>query len=45
MQLKDYEFGFADATKEYVRKPEIFKDAFCDTRNFVEKLISGYDFY
>ena len=25
MQLKDYEFGFADATKEYVRKPEIFK--------------------
>lgn len=44
MQLKDYEFGFADATKEYVRKPEIFKDAFCDTRNFVEKLISGYDF-
>lgn len=44
MKFSDYEFGFADATKEYIRKPEIFREAFCDTRNFVEKLIKGFDF-
>ena len=44
MKLMDYEFGFADATKEYIRKPEIFENAFCDTRNIVEKLIDGYEF-
>lgn len=44
MNLKDYEFGFADATKEYTRKPEIFENAFCDRRNYVEKLIDSYEF-
>ena len=44
MKLKEYEFGFADATKEYSRKPEIFKSAFCDTRNYVSKLIDSYEF-
>ncbi len=44
MKLKDYEFGFADATKEYIRKPEIFENAFYDTRNIVDKLINGFEF-
>lgn len=44
MKLKDYEFGFADATKEYSRKPEIFENAFCDTRNYISKLIDSYEF-
>lgn len=44
MKLKDYEFGFADATKEFTRKPEIFSCAFCDTKNYVDKLINSYEF-
>ena len=38
MRLSDYEFGFADATKEYTRTPEIFENAFCDPRNIIDKL-------
>ena len=44
MQLQEYEFGFADATKEYSRNPEIFERAFCDPRNVVKKLIESYQF-
>jgi len=44
MRLKEFEFGFADATKEYSRTPEIFERAFCDPRNVVEKLIQSYHF-
>lgn len=44
MQLKEYEFGFADATKEYSRNPEIFERAFCDPRNVVDKLTNSYHF-
>ena len=44
MKLKEFEFGFADATKEYIRKPEIFENAFCDTRNIINRLIDGYEF-
>ena len=44
MQLQEYEFGVADATKEYSRNPEIFERAFCDPRNVVKKLIESYQF-
>lgn len=44
MILDEYEFGFADAIKEYIKKPQIFENAFCDTRNIVNKLIQGDQF-
>lgn len=44
MKLKEFEFGFADATKEYTRTPIIFKNAFCDTRNYIDKLLNSYEF-
>ena len=44
MKLSGYEFGFADATKEYSRNPEIFERAFCDPRQFVTKLVDSYQF-
>ena len=44
MKLKEYQFGFADAIKEYNRTPEIFKSGFCDTRNYVKKLMDSYEF-
>jgi len=44
MFLKDYQFGFADATKEYSRIPELFECAFCDPRNIAEKLLHSYEF-
>lgn len=44
MLLSEFEFGYADATKEYSRNPQIFEKAFCDPRNVVEKLIDGYNF-
>lgn len=43
-KLKEYEFGFADATKELSRNPEIFEKAFCDPRDIVSKLINSYQF-
>ena len=44
MKIKDYEFGFADATKELTRTPRIFDIAFCDTRNIVDNLLHSYPF-
>lgn len=44
MRFEDFEFGFADATKELTRIPEIFEDAFCDPRNIVHKLLDSYQF-
>lgn len=44
MKLKEFEFGFADATKEYTRKPEIFETAFCDARNYIQRLLNSYEF-
>lgn len=44
MKLKDFEFGFADATKELTRTPRIFDVAFCDTRNIVDNLLHSYPF-
>ncbi|WP_455577598.1 P-loop ATPase, Sll1717 family [Anaerosinus sp.] len=42
--LSEYEFGYADANKEYNRIPDIFKIAFCDNRKIVNKLINSYNF-
>ena len=44
MQLKDYQFGFADATKEYTRIPKIFEIAFCDNRKITDKLLNSYQY-
>ncbi|MBS6559253.1 MAG: hypothetical protein KH355_03145 [Clostridiales bacterium] len=44
MKLEDYQFGFADATKEYSRVPEMFESAFCDPRRIVNKLLNSYEF-
>lgn len=44
MRFEDFEFGFADATKELTRIPRIFENAFCDPRNVVEKLLDSYQF-
>lgn len=44
MRFEDYEFGFADATKELTRTPKIFEEAFCDPRNVVKKLLNSYEF-
>ena len=44
MQLKDYQFGFADATKEYTRIPQIFEIAFCDNRRITDKLLNSYQY-
>lgn len=42
MKFKEFEFGYADAEKEYTRTPEIFQKAFYDSRGIVDKLIDGY---
>lgn len=44
MKLSEYEFGFADATKELTRIPKIFENAFCDPRNIIDKLLNSYQF-
>lgn len=44
LTFEDYEFGFADAEKEYTRVPKIFENAFYDSRNTVRKLISDHYF-
>ena len=43
MELRNFEFGFADAEKEFTRKPEIFQKAFYDSKGIVNKLINGYE--
>lgn len=42
--FSEYEFGFADAEKEYTRVPEIFESAFYDPGNTVDKLINKHYF-
>ncbi|WP_332649702.1 P-loop ATPase, Sll1717 family [Lysinibacillus sp. 54212] len=44
MRLEEYEFGFADAEKEFSRVPEIFERAFYDFRGTVDKLMKSYYF-
>lgn len=34
VQLKEYKFGYADATKELMIEPEIFERAFYDSHNY-----------
>lgn len=42
MEFKEFEFGYADAEKEFTRTPEIFQKAFYDSRGIIDKLINGY---
>lgn len=42
MKFNEFEFGYADAEKEFTRAPEIFKKAFYDSRRIVDKLVDGY---
>lgn len=44
MLFEDYQFGYADATKEFTRVPQIFEVAFCDPRNIVGKLLNSYEY-
>lgn len=44
MKLQDYQFGYADAAKEYTLIPQIFESAFYDPRNIVDKLINDWQF-
>lgn len=44
MKFKEYEFGFADAEKEYTRVPEIFESAFYDFKGMVTKLTDQHYF-
>lgn len=43
-KFKDYTFGFADSETEFSREPVIFKDAFYDPKNILDKLIHGNKF-
>lgn len=44
MKLKDYELGYADATKEYLITPEIFDKAFFDPKNIESKLLNDWNY-
>jgi hypothetical protein len=39
MKFKDYTFGFADSETELIRKPDIFKTAFYDPKEILNKLL------
>ena len=38
MQLREYQFGYADAAKEYLLEPEIIEGAFFDPKGIINKL-------
>ncbi|EGO9190395.1 hypothetical protein DW588_12245, partial [Enterococcus faecalis] len=42
--LSEFEFGFADAEKEYSRIPDIFNTSFYDAKNIIERLINKHQF-
>lgn len=44
MQLKEYQFGFADAEKEYTRIPGFFDAIFFDPNSIIDKLIQDYHY-
>lgn len=44
MKFKDYQFGFADAAKEYTIFPEIFEKAFYDPKCIIDKLMNKWAF-
>ncbi|ASN59848.1 hypothetical protein CG419_04055 [Latilactobacillus curvatus] len=43
-KLKDFQFGYADAEKEFTRIPEIFDESFYDYRQIAQKLIEKDSF-
>jgi hypothetical protein len=44
MNFGKYQFGFADAEKEYSRVPTLFEEAFFDSDGIINKLINSYHF-
>lgn len=44
VQLKEYKFGYADATKELMIEPEIFERAFYDPHNILDKLMDSWKY-
>lgn len=44
MKFSEYQFGYADAAKEFTRIPEIFEIAFYDPKGIVDKLIHRWEF-
>lgn len=44
MKLKEFELGYADATKEFMLQPQIFKEAFYDPNNTLEKLLDSWKY-
>lgn len=44
MLLKDYKFGYADATKELMIEPEIFERAFYDPHDILNKLMDTWKY-
>ncbi|MDH2336568.1 P-loop ATPase, Sll1717 family [Clostridium perfringens] len=44
MQFKDYQFGYADAAKEYTLIPEIFEKAFWDPKGIIDQLMNKWGF-
>ncbi|HAP8057634.1 TPA: hypothetical protein IVY98_002985, partial [Enterococcus faecium] len=42
--MSEFEFGFADAEKEYTRIPDIFDASFYDAKNIVGRLINSHQF-
>lgn len=44
MELQNYKFGYADATKELMLEPEIFESAFYDSRDTLNKLLNTWKY-
>lgn len=44
MNLGEYKFGYADATKELMIEPEIFESAFYDPRDILNKLLNTWKY-
>jgi hypothetical protein len=44
MKLKDYTFGFADSETEFTRRPDIFREAFYDPKEILDKLLNSNEF-
>lgn len=44
MKLKEYKFGYADATKELMIEPEIFESAFYDPHDILNKLMNTWKY-
>lgn len=44
MLLKNYKFGFADASKELILEPLIIEEAFHDPKNILDKLTNSWKY-